>query len=105
MMRRVVGGGAGLALVAGALGGGTADRAPVPGTYKLVAFDTCADALAGLRAAASAAVGPYGFYGNTFAIDSLEKGSAPVPQAANAGGSSTDRAAAGSPVTESDPSH
>ncbi|WP_229399141.1 beta-propeller domain-containing protein [Micromonospora okii] len=34
---------------------------PPAGTLRLVAFDTCADALARLRAAASASVGPWGF--------------------------------------------
>jgi hypothetical protein len=106
MMRRVGVGVLGLALVAGALVGCTshpAGNAVAPGSYKLVAFDTCADALAGLRAAASSAVGPYGFLGNTFAVDGLEHGALPVPQAANAAGSSADRSVAG--PSGSDPSY
>lgn len=34
---------------------------PAPAALRLVAYDSCAEALAGLRAAASAAVGPWGF--------------------------------------------
>lgn len=61
---------AGLALLAGSLAGCTAEPDPparhrdpgVPtGGFQLVAFSSCADALTGLRAAAKAYVGPYGF--------------------------------------------
>ncbi|MFU8851338.1 beta-propeller domain-containing protein [Micromonospora sp. SL1-18] len=34
---------------------------PPPGTLRLIAYDSCAEALAGLRAAATAVVGPWGF--------------------------------------------
>jgi hypothetical protein len=49
-----------------------------PGTYRLIAFDSCDDALNGLRSAASQMVGTYGF-GGGYAVD--ERG-LPVPSAA-----------------------
>lgn len=62
---------AGLTLLAGTLTGCTATPEPSPtvatrdpgvpaGEFRLVSFDSCADALDGLRAATAAAVGPYG---------------------------------------------
>jgi hypothetical protein len=61
-------GAAGLALCAslGVLSACTSDNASVdgtgaPGPYRLVAFDSCAQALTGLRTAAKSAVGPSGF--------------------------------------------
>src|SRR4051812_50162507 len=64
-------GAAGLALVAGLglLSGCTNDEPYVDkgvptGSYRLVAFDTCDDALEGLREATKATAGPYGLFGN-----------------------------------------
>ncbi len=39
------------------------------GSYRLVAFDSCEDALAGLREAGKQSVGPYGFAGSAWAAD------------------------------------
>ncbi len=50
---------------------------PTTGPFRLVAFDTCDDALQGLRTAAKASVGPYGFSGGGLAVKGV-----PVPQAA-----------------------
>ncbi len=54
----------------------TAELQRLP-ALRLVAFDSCDDLLAGLRAAAKASVGPYGFGGGlNMAVDSMEKGAA-----------------------------
>jgi hypothetical protein len=64
-----------------------------PGSFSLAAFDSCAAAMSGLRAAAKAVVGPYGFNfgGVAYATDvrggAAEKAGAPM--AANAGGGVT----------------
>ncbi|MFC4149308.1 beta-propeller domain-containing protein [Micromonospora mangrovi] len=51
-----------LSLLAGSgVAPGTAAPDPAPSTVRLVAYDSCAEALAGLRAAATASVGPWGF--------------------------------------------
>jgi Beta propeller domain len=84
---------AGLALVGLAVSGAVActSEEPAPsGAYRLVFFDSCADALAGLRAATKAAVGPYGIGGGMW----LE-GDLPVPSPA-APPAAADRGAAGS---------
>lgn len=47
----------------------TGPRPVSAGELRLVAFDSCADALAGLRAAAKAYVGPWGFRGGVIAFD------------------------------------
>ncbi|MDI5943756.1 beta-propeller domain-containing protein, partial [Micromonospora sp. DH15] len=53
---------AALTLLAGSAPAGPAPQpAPPTAAPRLVSFDTCADALARLRAAASASVGPWGF--------------------------------------------
>lgn len=52
---------------------------PAEGGMRLVSFNSCADALAGLRAAASAAVGPYGFQNGrawTFGIPEVARDTA-----------------------------
>jgi hypothetical protein len=73
-------GAAGLALAVGLglLAGCTSDDSEpyvdkgVPtGSYRLVAFDTCDDALRGLRDATKATVGPYGLFGNVVMEDSV----------------------------------
>jgi hypothetical protein len=60
---------AGLVLLAGCTSkpGPTATNAPAGPELRLVAFDSCADLLQGLRTAARTAVGPYGFGGYGFA--------------------------------------
>jgi hypothetical protein len=67
------------------------------GSYRLVAFDSCADALAGLRTATKASVGPYGLYTG----GGLERatggavtspGSPPAPAAASGSGMASDKA-------------
>jgi hypothetical protein len=56
------------------------------GHFQLVAFDSCQDAVDGLRAAAKAVVGPYGFTGPlAYAVDSTGRG-LPVPAPAAAPG-------------------
>ncbi len=60
-------------------------------SLKLVAFDDCQDLLDGLRGAAKAAVGPYGFGGGVYAVDNAPAGA--VPGAKRAG----DNAAASAP--------
>ncbi|MBE1486024.1 beta-propeller domain-containing protein [Plantactinospora soyae] len=87
---------ASLALLSGTLlAGCTADPEPTPppadpgvpaSGFRLVAFDSCADALAQLRSAAKAYVGPYGFG------DGGRQRGGPEFQGSDAGG--TDRAAA-----------
>jgi uncharacterized secreted protein with C-terminal beta-propeller domain len=58
------------------------------GSLKLVAFDSCADLLAGLRTAAKASVGPFGFGGQRYALDdrggtkAMEDGGGPARVAA-----------------------
>jgi uncharacterized secreted protein with C-terminal beta-propeller domain len=92
---------AGLVLLAGCTHARpTADLQTLP-TLRLVAFDSCDDLLAGLRAAAKESVGPYGFGGAVnMTVDTMEKGAiadAPnsarslnsVPQAATPAHSST----------------
>jgi hypothetical protein len=49
-----------------------------PGTYRLISFDSCDEALTGLRSAASAMVGTYGF-GGGYAMDN--RAAPPVPSA------------------------
>ncbi|HEX7745679.1 MAG TPA: beta-propeller domain-containing protein [Micromonosporaceae bacterium] len=51
--------------------------APAP-AFRLVAFDTCADLLAGLKAAAKKAVGPWGFGGDRAAIPESWAGGVPA---------------------------
>src|SRR5262245_59884031 len=67
------------------------------GPYRLVAFDSCDDALGQIRSASQNAVGPYGF-GNSYGF-SVEDGLGPVPpvpQAAAPPGANTgDRSATG----------
>jgi beta propeller domain-containing protein len=68
---------------------GYTDPGVSAGSFQLVAFDSCDGALAGLRSAAKAVVGPYGFtsggmYGYGFAED--VKGVALPPVAAQAAG-------------------
>jgi hypothetical protein len=84
---------AGTALAAGLalLTGCTADRTPArpadpPPQLRLVAFDSCADALAGLRSAARAAVTPWGLPGS--GIPEVVEGGArtAVPRAADSVG-------------------
>jgi uncharacterized secreted protein with C-terminal beta-propeller domain len=88
-----------LALSAAALGGCTADKKPSPPAstaMRLVAFDSCRQLRDGLRAAAAASIGPYGFPGTsnfteppvvaggarTGLDDSAMSGAAPVAKAA-----------------------
>ncbi|MGI5212677.1 beta-propeller domain-containing protein [Plantactinospora sp. CA-290183] len=108
-MRRVPGTGtatvgtalvAGLALLTGTLlSGCTSDPAGTPapaprdpgvpaGGFQLVSFDSCADALAGLRSAARASVGAYGFAG-----DVARSGGGPEAVAGNAERGAADSAA------------
>jgi hypothetical protein len=90
---------AGLVLLAGCTAESQATPPPVGpagGRFQLVAFDSCADALAGLRAAAKAYVGPWGFGGDPRRAQSALGGPAPVgaPEAAGAvGDRSADQAA------------
>lgn len=88
---------AGLALLAGC----TAAAAPAPlrdpigaaGRFQLVSFDSCADALAGLRSAAKAYVGPYGFGGNDRILAAAgDVASAVAPNAGTAERSAADSA-------------
>jgi hypothetical protein len=85
--------GATLLLALGPLAACTAHNASVPppgsdGATQLIGFNTCADALAGLRGAAKEYVGPYGF--NSFTYDGpgvvgVVNDAAPVPLAAGNG--------------------
>ncbi len=61
------------------------DRGVRMGSYQLVFFDSCAQALDGLRVAAKAVVGPYGLI-NGYAMDTgaTREGAAVPPQATNA---------------------
>ncbi|WP_446215148.1 beta-propeller domain-containing protein [Micromonospora sp. IBHARD004] len=80
----------GLALVASLalLSGCTAERAPAPprdrgvpaGGFRLVAFDSCAEALQQLKTAAKAYVGPWGFgpNGDMRTFDNAEQAGAPA---------------------------
>jgi hypothetical protein len=53
---------------------------PAAGSFRLVAFDSCDEAITGLRTAAKAVVGPYGFGGPVFMEgDALANGGAPPP--------------------------
>src|SRR5690349_21884723 len=60
-------------------------------SLKLVAFDDCQDLLNGLRGAAKAAVGPYGF-GGVYAVDGMPGGAVPGAKRA-----AEDNAAASAP--------
>jgi hypothetical protein len=93
---------AGLALIGLATTGAVActSRPPLPtGPYQLLAFASCDDALAGLRAATKAAVGPYGL--GTFVIPGLPpqvgpaRGEVGVPDQAGNGAQPGDGAQAG----------
>lgn len=82
---------AGLLLLAGCTADPAAPTPPrdpgVPNAprFQLVAFDSCADALAGLKKAAKAAVGPWGFGGGAIAVDAAATvGGAPPPAARSA---------------------
>ncbi len=81
---------AGLAL-AGCTGGpGTSGKSAVPaGSMSLVAFRSCDDAVAGLRSAARASVGPYGLPGGGVAVSADEA----APGAMAAGSDAAPRAA------------
>ncbi len=73
------------------------------GSFQLVFFDSCQQALTGLQAAATSVVGPYGFTGG-MAWDSgvsREGTAVPQPQAANAG--APDPAKAGDALNPSTP--
>ena len=79
---------AALLLLAGCTGDAATPTAPrdpgVPqsGRFQLVAFDSCADALAGLKKAGTASVGPWGFGGGAIAVDGFMAGGvAPQPAA------------------------
>ncbi|MDO3705613.1 beta-propeller domain-containing protein [Micromonospora sp. C28SCA-DRY-2] len=61
---------------------------PQPAALRLVSFDSCAEALAGLRAAASASVGPWGFSGGwrtAVALDAAGAAEKAAPGARAAG--------------------
>jgi len=62
------------------------------GAVQLVAFDTCAALLDGVRSAAKAAVGPYGFGGGMMALDNRAGGARmpAVPEAASGAGATPD---------------
>ena len=71
----------------GCTGGLTSFRTPTSlGALSLVAFNSCDDALQGLRQAAEASVGPYGLPGNVPTAVALAKSGAAVPEAAPAAG-------------------
>jgi len=108
-------GAAGLALCAG-LGlasgctaaeqsAGFVDSNVPSGSFQLVAFNSCDDALHGLRAAAKSMVGPYGFWGGSGGLTAqsggAEKDAAapPAPMAAGAGpgGGRADSTVGGAP--------
>ncbi|MFI5487833.1 beta-propeller domain-containing protein [Micromonospora echinaurantiaca] len=62
--------------------------APPPAALRLVSFDSCAEALAALRAAASASVGPWGFSGGwrtAVALDAAGADAKAAPGAREAG--------------------
>ena len=59
------------------------DRGVPAGSFKLVFFDSCEQALAGLRTAATSVVGPWGFGGDFTELS--RDGRAVAPQPANAG--------------------
>lgn len=87
---------AGLLLVPGCTAGSPRPATPAPPApapaFRLVAFDSCAELLAGLKAAAKKAVGPWGF------------GGAVLLAAAAEGGFATDRAAVpAGPTNKTDP--
>jgi hypothetical protein len=67
------------------------DKGVPTGSYRLVAFDTCDDALQGLREATKATVGPYGLFGNVVMEDAVGAAPPGLPQA----NTKDDRAAAG----------
>jgi hypothetical protein len=84
---------AGLLLLAGCTGEPSAPTPPrdpgVPSAprFQLVAFDSCAEALTGLKKAASAAVGPWGFGGDVVPLAATGDGAvggAPPPAARSA---------------------
>jgi hypothetical protein len=101
--RRLV---AGFALVGLAVSGAVActSEEPAPsGAYRLVFFDSCADALSGLQTATKAAVGPYGLGGGMWLEGDLPVPSpAEPPAAAGRAGDGTD-AFAGEAATAADP--
>src|SRR5262245_54418461 len=90
---------AGLLVGAASLAGCTKDRGfvdpDVPvGSFGLVAFDSCQQALDGLRKAAKAVVGPYGFGGASMVEDSAGAAragtaAAPAPAMADSTAKST----------------
>jgi uncharacterized secreted protein with C-terminal beta-propeller domain len=60
------------------------DRGVPKGPVSLVAFTSCEDALRGLRSAAKAAVGPYGFAGRSSPGSAVARDAAGAPAAAGA---------------------
>ena len=75
----------GLGMVAGCTdepGGGYVDGAVKAGSWQLVAYDSCQDAIDSLRAAAKSVVGPYGLWSGGWATGGAEAPAAaggPVP--------------------------
>jgi hypothetical protein len=70
------------------------------GSYRLVTFDSCADALAGLRTATKASVGPYGLYASgglnrATGTAVTAPGGAPVPGTAAGSAMAPDKANTG----------
>ena len=96
---------AGLASLAGCTAAdqtvGFVDKGVPAGSFQLVAFDSCDEALSGLRAAAKSIVGPYGFWsGGMYAMEGGVQrdlaGAPGAPQAAAAGADSAKGAGAAS---------
>jgi hypothetical protein len=88
----------GLVLLAGCTAGpGSTPRHELAGTFQLVAFDSCANALNDLKAATKAYVGPWGFGGGGVSgADAVARGApvpAPAAQAPGAPGLSNGRSA------------
>jgi uncharacterized secreted protein with C-terminal beta-propeller domain len=109
-MRKGLALGTAIFLLAGCTGGSggnttTFQDPGVPtGTFRLVAFDTCDDLLKGLRGAAKAIVGPYGF-NDAMAVDafSAEGGSAARNDGARGGPAAPNAAAAPGSATKQAP--
>src|SRR5687767_6478359 len=88
----------GLGLLAGCTSDDTepfVDKGVPTGSYRLVAFDSCDDALEGLREATKAMVGPYGLFGNLVMEDAVGAVPPGLPQA----NSKEERATAAQPPT------
>jgi hypothetical protein len=87
-----------------------------PGTFRLISFDSCDDALNGLRSAASAMVGTYGGFGGPVAMDDRagppvptvagpQTGAGAAPAPAMADSNSAGKSAGGASGAEADPAY